>query len=114
MSKKVEKTKEKEKKKKYKEELRASVPDEVKIIFGKFYVFSFVMIVFLAIIFPFFLVNRFHKINLILILIALALFYLYMVIDVIRHKKNFNSGIFIILIVLVIISLSFSVVKLIV
>lgn len=112
MGKKEEKTKAKENKKKYKEELRVSIPDEVKVIFGKFYVFSFIMIVFFSIIFPLFLVNRFHKLNLILILIVLSLFYLYIVIDVIKHKKNFNSEIFIILIILVLISLSFSIVKL--
>ena len=95
----------KELKKKYKD----SIPIEIKILFGKFYFFSFIYVLFLGVIFPIFLVNNISLINSILIIIVLGCFYLYIVIDVLRKKKNFTSTFFLLLILLVLSAIVFNI-----
>ncbi len=101
-------------KKKLKEIYKKEVPEEIRVLFGKFIVFSILYLIFFGGIYPFFLVSHFHKVNLILILVFLSLFYVFIIIDVIRKKKHFNSILFVILLLLVIISISFSIVKLVI
>jgi len=43
--------------KKNKRKLKDEIPNEIKILFGRFYVFSFVYILFFFLIYPFFLVH---------------------------------------------------------
>ena len=103
--KKVENKEENELKKEYKD----SIPNDIKVLFGKFYVYSLVLIIFFGIIYPFLLIDNISTISSIIILIVLFIFYSYIVYDVFKKRKNFNSSIFLILILLVISSFIFSV-----
>ena len=101
------------KKKRTSKEYKESLPNEIRVLFGKFYVFSFILIVFLGIIFPFIVMDRISFISRILVLVVLFIFYTYVVIDVIRKKKSFTSTIFILLITLVLASFVTSIIKMI-
>ena len=98
-------------KKKQSKEYKASLPDDIKVLFGKFYVFSFILILFLSVIFPFLIMNRISLISRIFVLVVLFIFYVYVVIDVSKKKKSFNSSIFILLITLVVMSFVTSIIK---
>lgn len=98
-------------KQKLKIDSQMTVPDEIKILYGKFFLFSIVYLLYFAILYPFFLVSKLSTIGSILIFILLFGFYVYMIIDVIKHRENYNSSIFVLLIILVLIAISFSVVK---
>jgi hypothetical protein len=99
------------KKKKNNTEYKASLPDEIKVLFGKFYIFSFILIIFLGILFPFIIMERISSISRVMILVVLFLFYVYVVYDVTKKKKSFNSTIYILLITLVIASFVTSIIK---
>ncbi len=95
----------------YIKQYKNEIPDDIRILFGKFYVFSFIYLIFFLIIYPFILIKSFSLINLVLIISFLTIFYLFIVIDVIKKKKQFRSNLFILLIILVFIAISFSIVK---
>lgn len=95
----------------YIKQYKNEIPDDIRILFGKFYVFSFIYLIFFLIIYPFILIKSFSLINLVLIISFLSIFYLFIVIDVIKKKKQFRSNLFILLIILVFIAISFSIVK---
>ena len=99
------------KKKKNNKEYKVSLPDDIKVLFGKFYLFSFILIIFLSILFPFVIMNRISNISRVMILVVLFLFYVYVIYDVVKKKKGFNSTIFILLITLVLASFVTSIVK---
>ena len=100
------------KKKEIKKQYKTEVPDNIKILFGKFYIFSILYLIFFLIIYPFVLIGRFSLLNLIAILIFLGLFYLWIIIDVLKKKKEYSSNTFIILLIGVILAISLSIVKL--
>ena len=100
-------------KKRNKELMKKEIPDNIKVVFGKYYLFSFIYILFLTVVFPFFLVSRINLVVSIVVLIILFIFYIYIVIDVIRKKKTYSSYIFVLLIILVILSFILSIMKLI-
>ena len=92
--------------------LKREIPDEIKVLFGKFYVFSFVYILFFLILIPFVLGRFFHKVSIGLLIFWLSIFYIYMIIDVNKKRKSFTSSIFVFLIFLVVSSIIFSIIKL--
>ena len=106
--------KKKERKKELKKLYKNEIPDNIKVIFGKFYFFSLLYLIFFLIIYPFVLIERFSLLNLLILLIFLSLFYIWIIIDVIKKKKGYNSNLFVLLIGLVILAISLSVVKLII
>lgn len=106
--------KKKERKKELKKLYKNEIPDNIKVIFGKFYFFSLLYLIFFLIIYPFVLIERFSLLNLLILLIFLSLFYIWIIIDVIKKKKGYNSNLFFLLIGLVILAISLSVVKLII
>lgn len=87
------------------------IPNEIKILFGKFYLFSFIYIIFFAVIYPFLLLKVITELSSIILFIFLIMFYIYMIIDVKKKKKTYNSTMYMILILLVLVSISFSIVK---
>lgn len=91
--------------------VKREIPDNIKLLYGKFYVFSFIYIFIFLVIYPFILINRIKEWASIAIFIILGCFYIYMIWDVLKHKGQFNSTMFMILILLVIMALSFSIVK---
>lgn len=100
--------------KKKNKEYKDALPNEIRVLFGKFYVFSFILILFLGIIFPFLLVDNISLFSEIGILVFLFAFYVYVVIDVIKKKKSFTSTIFVLLIVLVLMCFIACIIKLII
>lgn len=105
--------KKKSKKKELKKLYKTEIPDEIKVLFGKFYIFSIIYLIFFLVIFPFCLLERISLLNLLAILLFLSLFYIWIIVDVFKKKKNFSSNLFVILLISVILAISFSIVKLI-
>ena len=79
-----------------------SIPREIRVIFGKFYVYSFVLFVFLIV--YSFIMKYISNISNVALLIILPILYVYMIIDVCKKSKQFRSAIFYIFIFLNIIS----------
>lgn len=106
-------TKKKKEKKKItiNKKIDTAIPNEIKILFGKFYVFSIIYIIFFSVLFPFVIMKRISMISSFLIILFLAVFYIYMIVDVYKKKKEYNSTVYMMLIVLVLVSISFSIVK---
>ncbi len=104
--------KKKKESKKIRKIYKTQIPDNVKILFGKFYVFSFLYLIFFFFIYPLVLINKISLFNLIAILVFLSLFYLAIIIDAFKKKKGYSSNLFFILMILVGLAISFSVVKL--
>ena len=94
-----------------KKQLKKEIPDEIKVLFGKFYVFSFIYILFFLVLLPYLLAKFFHKVSIALLIFWLVVFYVYMVIDVNKKRKTFTSTIFVFLIFLVGMAVSFSIIK---
>ena len=88
-----------------------SVPDVVKVAFGKFYLFSLIYIVFFLIVYPFFLIDTINEFFSGLIFGFLTIFYIYMIRDTRKRVKNYSSTFYYLLLAIVFISISFSVVK---
>lgn len=82
------------------QEYKKSIPMEISALFGKFYFFSFLLIIFLLIFYPLIVIKKCSFISSVLLLIFLGLFYIWMIIDVLKNRKNFNSSMFYILILL--------------
>lgn len=91
--------------------IKKEIPDEIKILYGKFYVFSFIYIFFFGVLYPFLFMERIKAWASILLFLLLGSFYIYMIVDVIKHKGRFNSTKFTLLILLVVMAFSFSIVK---
>lgn len=91
----------------------ATIPEDIKLYFGKFYLYSLVYIVFFGILYPFFLMYYLNIVFSMIILIILALLYVYIIYDINRRTRKYISNMFFFLIILVILSLSFSFIKLI-
>ncbi len=88
-----------------------NIPDDILMLFGKFYFYSFVYIILFALLYPLLLIPNISTISLVLSFIILIGLYAYIIFDVLRKSKGFKSSIFGLLIVLVIISISFAIVK---
>lgn len=95
----------------FKKEMKASIPDEIKVIYGRFFVFSIIYLIFFFIVYPMFLVNKLSKLSSVILFIGLIIFYVYMIIDVWKKKKSYISQGCVILIPIVFIAISFSIVK---
>lgn len=93
-------------------EYKKKIPEEIKVLFGKFYVYSFVISLFFFIVYPFWLVKCLSKWSLIGILVVSFIFYLSILYDVKKKKKHFSSSIFMVLIFIVFSSFLFSLAKL--
>ena len=91
----------------------ATIPEDIKLYFGKFYLYSLVYIVFFGILYPFFLMYYLNIVFSMIILIILALLYVYIIYDINRRTRKYISNMFFFLIILVILSLSFSFINLI-
>jgi len=91
--------------------VKKQIPDNIKVLYGKFYVFSFIYIFFFSILYPLWLVKVLNKLSSLILFIFLGSFYIYMIIDVRKNKGRFNSTVFMLLILFVVMAYSFSIVK---
>lgn len=95
------------KKSKYNE----NIPKEVKVLFGKFYLFSILVYLFLFVLYPLFIVNNVSVVSNIFILILFPLFYLYMIIEVLRNKGKYGSSLFWLFVIIFVVTYVLMVVK---
>ena len=103
--------KRKNKNKQISKEMYKGVPDDVKIAFGKFYLFSCLYILFFVVIYPFLLMNHLSDFSNGLVIGFFSIFYLYILRDTKNRIKSFVSNFYYILMFFVIVSISFSIVK---
>ena len=89
-----------------------SVPDDIKILFGKFYTYSLIYIIFFGLLYPLILMYYLNKIFTVIMFIVLFLLYGYIVYDIKKKTGKYKSNIFILLIILVLFSFSFSILRL--
>lgn len=88
-----------------------AVPDDIKMLFGKFYVYSLLYLIFFGILYPFFLMYYLNKIFTIIIFILLIVLYIFIIVDIKKKIGKYKSNVFIIFIILVLFSISFSIVR---
>lgn len=91
-----------------------SIPDDVKMAFGKFYAYSFLYIVFFGILYPWILLYYLNKIFTIILFIILVALYIYIIYDIKKRTDKYTSNLFYLLILLVFIAVSISIVRLII
>ena len=91
-----------------------TVPAEVKVYFGKFYVYSLIYILFFGVLYPWILMYYLNKIFTIFLFIGLVLLYGYIIYDIKKKTGKYISNWFFFLIILVIIAVSISVVRLVI
>ena len=96
--------------KKNKKEYKKSIPIEIRVAFGKYYIFSFIISLFLGIVYQF-IVSKISFISGLLLLIFSLLFYIYIFIDFLNNKNHFMSSMVILCIMVFIFSLGFAVYK---
>ena len=72
-------------------EIKKNIPDEIKILYGKYYFFCLLLIIFLGLLFPLFIFKFVSFIFSIVLLLLLFVLYILMIVDVIKHKNNFES-----------------------
>ena len=106
----MKKQKENKKEKKIKKEYKSSIPVEIRVLFGKFYIFSILLSLFLGVGFQF-MVERISFISSLLLLIFCLLFYIYIFIDFLNRKKNFMSTMIVFCIIIYICCLGFAIYK---
>ena len=88
-----------------------NIPKEVKVLFGKFYLFSIIVFLFLFVFYPLFIINNVSIVSNIFILILFPLFFLYMVIEVLKNKGKYGSGLFWLFVVIFIVTYVLMVIK---
>lgn len=101
----------KKNKKNISKEMYKAVPEDVKIAFGKFYVFSFIYLIFFLLLYPFLLIKTLSDFCLGIVFGFLLIFYIYIIRDTRKKIKTFSSNLYYFLIVCVFLSMSFSIIK---
>ena len=94
--------------------LYESIPDEIKMLFGKFYTYSLLYIIFFGILFPWILMYYLNIIFSMVMIVLLVVLYIYMIWDIRKKTNKFTSNLFFLCIVLVCICISISIVRLII
>lgn len=98
-------------KKNISKEMYDAVPNEVKVAFGKFYLFSLIYLIFFFGIYPFLIIGNINDFVSGLVFGFLVVFYIYMIVDTRKRTKTFASTYYYLLIFLVMLAMSFSIVK---
>lgn len=89
-----------------------SIPDDIRVLYGKFTLYSIIIILFLSVIYSLILINYISLVTAISVLVILFLFYVYMIYDVIKHKKTYSSLLFVILVMTTVLSFGIAIIKL--
>lgn len=89
-----------------------TVPEEIKVLFGKFYVYSLLYIIFFGILFPWILMYYLNNIFSIIMIFVLIILYVFIVYDIKKKTGKYISNLFFFLIALVVLTVSLSVIKL--
>jgi hypothetical protein len=91
-----------------------TVPEDIKMLFGKFYAYSSLYVMFFGILYPFFLMYYLSKIFSILLFIMLIGLYVFIIYDIKKKIGKYKSNMFVLFIMLVLFAISFSIVRFIV
>ena len=91
--------------------LYETVPDNIKILFGKFYFYSLVYIIFFGILYPWILMFHLNKLFSVIMFLILIILYILIIFDIKKKIGKYRSNVFYVFIILVIVAISFSVVK---
>ena len=86
------------------------IPKHIKVLYGKFYVFTGILFIFLLI-YPFLILKHISLITNIGILLLMPAFYIIMVVEVLKKRETYRSFIFWIWVVLFVITYIISVIK---
>lgn len=89
---------------------KKAIPVEVRVAFGKYYIFSFIISLFLGIVYQF-IISKISFISGLLLLLFSLLFYIYIFIDFLNNKNHFMSSTVIFCIMVFIFCLGFAVYK---
>ena len=89
-----------------------AVPEDIKMLFGKFYAYSLLYIIFFGILFPWILMYYLNNVFSIIMIILLVILYGYIVYDIKKKTGKYISNLFFFLIALVALTTSLSVIKL--
>ena len=88
-----------------------TVPEDIKILFGKFYAYSILYLIYFGLLYPFFLMYYLNKIFTVCLFIGLTLLYGVIIYDIKKKIGKYKSNVFIVFIILVVFTLSFSIIK---
>lgn len=92
--------------------MKQSIPDDIKMLFGKFYAYSLLYVMFFGILYPFILMYYLNIVFTIIMFIGLILLYIYMIIDIKKKTGKYISTMYFFFIFLVVLSISLSIIKL--
>lgn len=96
--------------KKVKNSIKSEIPKEIKIVFGKFYIFS-IFIFILLLMYPFFIMKYISIYSNVAIVIVLPVLYLLMIIDIVRKREVYRSSLFPLFIIFFLLTYVFTIVK---
>jgi cytochrome c biogenesis factor len=88
-----------------------NIPDEILMLYGKFYFYSVCYVVIFGLLYPLLFIGNISNISLVLSFVIFIGLYAYMIYDVLKKSKGFKSAVFSLFVVLVILAISFSIVK---
>lgn len=91
-----------------------TVPENIKMLFGKFYAYSFLYVLFFGILYPFFLMYYLNKIFTVVLFVILIILYGLVVYDILKKREKYKSNMFVLCILFVILNISFSLLRFIV
>lgn len=86
------------------------IPKDIKVLYGKFYLFTGIIFIFLLL-YPFLIMERINIITNIGILLLMPIFYIIMIVEVIKKRSTYRSYLFVLWIVLFFITYVISLVK---
>ena len=86
------------------------IPDDIKVLYGKFYIFTGVMFIFLLL-YPFLIMPDINMITNIGILLMMPIFYIIMVVEVLKKRMTYRSLLFVLWVVLFFVTYVVSLVK---
>ena len=86
------------------------IPNDKKLLFGKFYFYSAFVLLFI-ILYPFCIMEYLSFVGNIITLIVIPVLYVFMVIDVLRKRETYKSTIFLVCVVLILSTYLFSLIK---
>ena len=89
------------------------VPEDIKMVFGKFCAYSFLYVGFFGVIYPFFLMYYLDKFFSIGLIVGLIVFYGFIIFDTLKKAGKYKSNSFFFMVMFVVLVISLSIIRLI-
>ena len=90
-----------------------TVPEDIKMVFGKFCAYSFLYVGFFGVIYPFFLMYYLDKLFSIGLIVGLIVFYGFIIFDTLKKAGKYKSNSFFFMVMFVVLVISLSIIRLI-